>query len=646
LTFLTAVLAVSLAWSALSPAIFPVAAQGEDGTGVTTLTGQVAATNPLIFDTFTEPFMLLTDLTAFVERDLTLPLPSPVQVTANLEGNLGEGAAFTMALPIRPQGDVNDVDQGGPGGGVQIYALDFQVNAVGDPFLNSHEMEGWPTALTSLRVETGTNEVIGGRVVVWAPDADQGFPTDFGADGKLFTADDPIAPVPAGWTVVDLEQRPFGLIRDDSVEVAILEGDVALKDLSALSYTAAFDALIAELRLRYPFTDFKRLDWDAIVAELRPLIEQAELDGDLLAFNLALMRLAVLMQDGHVGVAPPYGYLSQQFGGGLGVVLGQTDDGRVVVRCVAADSPAAAAGISAAAEIVGWNGQPVAQALAETEQLFAESTPLGVTLQRLSMLTRMPVGAAAAVAFVNPGEAERTAEVVAVDEPLGGDQPCGLDLADPAEMPVTVEVLDSGIGYLRINTFYDDMTLMTHSWEWALRRLRQLDVPALIIDVRANGGGLGALPLYFAGSFYDEEFELSRQVYVDETGQPLVSYTDRVQPTPVRWQRPVAVLIDSNCASACEIFAAAMAHDPDHLIVGRTPTAGVEAAVFPWLLPGNISFQAPLIALHDADGNVFLEGSGVPPTVQVPNTPETLLLAADNDAVLAAAETALGERIG
>ena len=640
LTLLVAIVLGSSA-SAVTMASQEAGETGE-GDGVTTLTGSVAVTNPLVFDTFTEPFILLTDLTAFVKRDRNLSLPSPVQLTANLEGYLNSGAAFTLPLPIRPQGAVNDVDRGGAGTGIQIYALDFQVNAVGDPFLNSLEMRGWPTALTSLRVETGTDEVSGGRVVVWAPDDAQGFPTDFGADGKLFTADDPIAPVPAGWTVVDLDQRPFGLIRDDTVEVAILEGDAALKDLSALSFTGAFDALVGELRVRYPFTAYKGLDWDAIVAEVRPRVEQAERDNDLLAFNLALMRLAVLMEDGHVGVAPPAGYFAQRLGGGVGVVLGQTDDERVVVRCVADGSPAAAAGMEPAAVVETWNGEPVGQALAAVEQLFAESTALGVTRQRLSLLARMPVGSAVTVGYRNPDEATtRTADLVAVADTAGFGEACGLDLGDPAAMPVTVEVLPSGLGYVRVNTFYDDLTLMTHAWEWALRRLRELDVPALIVDVRANGGGIGQLPLYFAGSFYDEPFVLSEQVYVDEAGRPIVGAADRVEPTPVRWERPVAVLIDASCASACEIFAAAMARDPAHLIVGRTPTAGVEAAVFPWVLPGGISFQAPLIALHDVEGSVFLEGVGVPPTVEVPNTPENLILAQGNDPELAAAEAAL-----
>ena len=108
----------------------------------------------------------------------------------------------------------------------------------------------------------------------------------------------------------------------------------------------------------------------------------------------------------------------------------------------------------------------------------------------------------------------------------------------------------------------------------------------------------------------------------------------------MRWDGPVAVLIDENCASACEIFAAAMAHDDDHLIVGQYPTAGVEAGIYPWQLPGDLYFQAS-IEYFEVDGEVWIEGAGVPPTVDVPVTVETLL--SDEDVVLDAAEEALEE---
>lgn len=614
------------------------------GTGVTTLVGEVAVSNPLIAEGFSEPYVLLADLANFVRRDINASPPPDPQAFGRLSGDLAR-ASFTLPLPIRPAGQTSDVDRGAPGSGVQIYSVDLQSNFVGDPFYGPFETEtGWAVSYSSLRIENGTWEVVGGVVVVWAPDAQQSFPTDFGPDGRLFTDDDPVALLAAGWTAIDLDPRPFARSREETVELPIREGDAGLKDLSDRGYAAGFDALVAELRIRYPFTDLKRIDWDTLVAEFRPLVEQAERDRDPLAFNVAMMRFAVRFGDGHVAVQLPTAYLLDRYGGGFGFTLGQTDAGAVIVRAVATGSAAAEAGIVPGARIVQWDGRPVADALAEQELVLSVSTPHAALLQRLALLPRRQEGARVGVRYRNPGApGPGTAELAAAEDRTGLRAALRGEQDDPARMPVTVEVLDSGIGYVRVDTFLDDLALVTHAWEWALGRLTELRVPALIVDVRGNGGGLGALATLFAGSFTAERYDLAENSFADPTGRLVYSGTIDIVPAPVRWGGPVAVLIDAGCASACEIFAAAMARDPAHLLVGQTPTAGVEAAIFPWNLPDDLYFQAPLGLLR-ANGEIFVEGTGVPPTIDVPVTRESLTT--DVDVVLAAAERALGRSAG
>ena len=501
--------------------------------------------------------------------------------------------------------------------------------------------------MSSLELTADTLEVTGGRLVVWAADDRQLFPTDFGADARLFTADDPVGPIAAGWTVVDLDQRPFAHLREAEVEVPILEGNDGITDLSASTYTQAFDQLVEELRRRYPFTAHKDLDWDRIVAEIRPQIEQAERRHDSIAFNLALMRFAVLMRDGHATVSPPVDWLVTNYGGGIGVYLGVTDDRRVTLRCVAPGLPAAQAGIEEAAEILTWNGEDPLAVAARTPQIFSASTDFNGELARLGIMGRMKPGKEVTLTYRNPGSSEvRSATLVAVEDPDGlSPNPCGEPVVDPAELPVTVEVLPSGIGYIKVNTFLADVTLMTRSWEWAIQRPNDLQVPALIVDMRLNDGGYIDLATYFAGSFYDEPFVLNTAFVADETGRPIDIGETRINPAPVQWTRPVAVIINPGCASACEIFTAAVAHDPQHLIVGRSPSAGVEARVASWYLPGGLFFSAPVAAFRNPDGSIFLEGVGVTPNVPVPNTPETLLVTPRDDAALEAAVQALQDLV-
>ena len=94
----------------------------------------------------------------------------------------------------------------------QVYAVAYWTNTWGDTYLEQRDQGGggWSTAYASTVVSTDPDtlyEVTGGKLLVFAPDDEQGFP-GFGADGKLFTDDDPVAPIPAGWSVIDLDQEP------------------------------------------------------------------------------------------------------------------------------------------------------------------------------------------------------------------------------------------------------------------------------------------------------------------------------------------------------------------------------------------------------------------------------------------------------
>ena len=89
----------------------------------------------------------------------------------------------------------------------------------------------------------------------------------------------------------------------------------------------------------------------------------------------------------------------------------------------------------------------------------------------------------------------------------------------------------------------------------------------------------------------------------------------------IHWDGNVAVLVDRNCASSCEQFAATMddIQSDAIMIVGNTPSAGVYAAITSWALPKDITFQAPYVR-YEMDGKIFLESQGVEPDVLVPVT--------------------------
>ena len=629
------------------------------GSGVSQVHGTVKITNQFQLGDTAEPMIALIDLTAFIKRNHDLHLPYADQVIAGVYTDpitgvtdLSSGAEYTMQLPIEPRGMVNDVAHGKGGSGVMTFAVDFDTNAVGDSFMGHYEWTGWPGGADGLEFDPGTYEVAQGKFLVWSPDDKQMFPTGFGADGKLFTADDPIGPIGKGWTVVTVDadhSKPFSFSRDMHSEVPILEGLSANNDLSNLSYTAAFDELVKELKLRYTYTDFKHLNWDTMVAAIRPLVETAEKDKSTEEFNIAILKFELLFHDGHVGGSTPAAYFAKQTSGGLGMVLGQTDDGTVIVTQVLPTLPADKAGIKVGAVITQWNGQPVAKAVAATPLEFVtESSPIPTLLQQLRYITRSPVGTKFSLEVQNPDDsAAKAVDLVSVKESASSKASSFYKGTSPADMPITYKVIQTGgktYGYIKINTFESDSVLMTRTWEQAINTFNQLQIPALIVDVRQNGGGSGLLATYFAGSFTSTSFELNESYQADKNGTFVYTGKTMIDPAPAQWTSPVAIMVGPACASACEIFSAAVAHDPNHQVVSKYPSAGIEASVEAWTLPDNLYFQAPTGRLIDpVTKGPFLEGVGVQPTVKVPVTKETLL--SSDDVELAAAEATLDKAV-
>lgn len=627
--------------------------------GVTQIHGTVRITNQFQLGDTAEPMVALIDLTAFIKRDRNLHLPFADQTIAGVytdpttgATDLAKGAEYTMPLPIEPRGIVNNVAHSKGGKGVMLFAVDFDTNAIGDAFMGSYEWAGWPGGADGLEFDPGTGEIAQGEFLVWAPDNNELVPTGFGPDGKLFTDDDPVSPVKQGWTVIKIladKTVSFQQIRTAHADVPILEGLSANNDLSNLSYTAAFDELVKELKLRYVFTDFKHLNWDQIVKDIRPLVQQAEQDQSTDEFNVAILKFVAEFHDGHVGTSPPQNYFNQQTGGGMGLVLGQLDDGTVIAREVAPKLPADQAGVKAGAKITQWNGKPIADAVKSVPLLFqSESSPIPTLLQQLIYLERSPVGTKVSIQFQNPGDSSsKTADLTSVKEQVSLRDAPLVKSQNLIDMPLSFNVLQQGnkyYGYIKITTFETDSVYLTRSWETALNTFNQVGVQSLIVDMRENGGGNGILATYFAGSFYTDPFELFETFQADKNGKFVSIGKTMIQPAPVQWTGPVALLVGPDCASACEVFSGAVAHDTNHLIVGFYPTAGIEASVEAWTLPDGLYFQAPTGRLVDpTTQQPFLEGVGVQPNVKVPVTVANLL--STGDPQLTAAEKAIDKQM-
>ncbi|MCY3934703.1 MAG: S41 family peptidase [Chloroflexi bacterium] len=480
---------VGLAFAPLAAqdtAIPPATIQNDEG-GPIRITGEVSYTNVFFTDGVAEPLVILEDQAGFVDRDVNFIMPTASQVLGQITSDFFTSPfTYSISLPIEPAASLRDVDQDGEEDrGVMVYAVAYWNNVYGDPYLEQRDLYGggWSNAYVSTRLSSQIetlNEIVGGVLLVYAPEAGQGFPSGFGEDSLLFTEDDPIVALPAGYTVVNLDEDPFTFDRSREATIDLIEGEGAeLHDFSDLPYDEAFDAMIEHMSTRYAFSELKGVDWETISAEHRPAFvtfaedsaqatelrqqaeERAELAETLLseaedealseeevaalqtaaetlqskaddllaeaddldtatdvAYQRALMGYTWAIDDGHHG-SSAFDIQGFQYetAGGLGIAIRELDDGRVIVNYNGEGEPAHEAGVELGAEIIAINGQPIADVIVENVPWSSPfSTEHTRRLQQLRYVTRFPLGESVTLTFRNP-EAEEVDEVTL--EPSG-----------------------------------------------------------------------------------------------------------------------------------------------------------------------------------------------------------------------------------
>jgi C-terminal processing protease CtpA/Prc len=609
------------------------------------ITGGFTVTNGFVFENyFVENAVALVDMHGFVTRDNYWELPVASQVLGFLNVDVPNlTGTYQLSLPERPLGVFNDVDNNGnTDTGVQIFAVSYFPNFASGPYSEGDDKTfGWPSYLASVKTDAAKDyEVTGGKLVVWAPDGNQEFPTGFGADVKLFTADDPVAPIAAGWTIVDLDQSPFAFVKEAVPQLTLYEpADFAVKDYSNLSYTESFDKLIEFLRTHYAFNGYSDIqpNWDALVTKFKPLIQQAETNKDPKAFWTALNDFTWAFKDGHVGMSDPNDYYTDLFtqatAGGYGFAIRELDDGRTVVIYVLDSGPAATAGMKVGAVVTEFNGKPIKDAIGEvTPWTLPQSSDLDIRYQQARYLLRTTLGTEATVTFTNPGGAAQTVTLKAIAERNSFSRTSVYFNVDTSPtLPVEYSILDSGVGYVKINSYSDDLNLTFRLFKRAMDDFTANSVPGIIIDLRYNSGGN---PIGLAGFLTNQDIPMPQGYsYSEATGKfEKNGVPGRIIPNVEQYSfDKMVVLVGPGCASACEDEAYSFSKVPGMIVVGMFPTQGTMADVGDGQIsmPDGISMQFPTERFILDDGSLFLQGTGVQPTLRVPITEENVVSTED-----------------
>jgi len=408
--------------------------------------------------------------------------------------------------------------------------------------------------------------------------------------------------------------------------------------------------------------DFNGVDWQAVREELRPQAANAQNRREIrMVMNEALGRLG----QSHFGIIPqasteaptkttahdnstsPNTSSNDAPISNTDAIIpdesasdGQGDadtgidvriiDGQAVVSSVRNDSPAQHAGVQTGWILAQVRSNVIQDQLEELAESIDEDE---IEIYGVSMITTQlmgPENSTIDLTFLDGDDNEVELEITR--EPMPGEfvkfgnlppMSTHLDWSRFTTESASGNPID--IGVIKFNVW---MMPIASKFEKAMYELR--DVDGIIIDLRGNPGGIGALSSAISRFLMDEKGSLGtmkmRGAELSFNVEPVVVTTwgEPIDP----FVGPIAVLTDSGTASTSEVFAGGL-QSLGRIQVFGTRSAGMALPAGMDKLPsGDVLLHA--IADFVTSTGYQLEHGGVVPDHQIPLTREDLLKGIDS----------------
>lgn len=412
---------------------------------------------------------------------------------------------------------------------------------------------------------------------------------------------------------------------------------LAMAAVGALAVPAAAETIyekdvqhaLAELpRHTGRFFELKNIDWPAVSGQFTEEAKGIKTDQEHLVL---LLRLVARLKDGHATVLPrektrdlklPEASVAQAGPGMFWCAIGEG------VYVKNSFSTAQAAGITPGMRILKVDGTPVLewieQRTAERGERSGSSTPTQALFMTLHWGLGRPVGTQLRLELQDLGGKPLEKTVIcqrATTIPWG---PAFFPPALQGDGDVRYGKLASGYGYIHFRRCPATLPELTDK---ALAELG--NVPGLILDFRANGGG-----------GFDHQTFMGRFVPAGRTLAFAARYASAGS-TP--YGGPMVVIVDGNTRSAGETASGQFKEDGRAYMIGESSTAGMSSSKATIELPSGlfalyVSNASNKGRFNDGRG---IEGVGVHPHEVVPY--KAADLAAGVDTLIARAEALLRE---
>ena len=281
-------------------------------------------------------------------------------------------------------------------------------------------------------------------------------------------------------------------------------------------------------------------------------------------------------------------------------------DGRAIVSSIAPESAAREAGVQTGWEVMKIGSSKVAELISRFADAGAHSRLIELmTVRALRSRLDGPVNSDVTVEF-----SDRNGRAISkrLTRRVASGEVARFGFLPPRVVNFESRKLPGDIEYVRFNIFLKPDLVVTRFGE-AMHDCGRC--PGVIIDLRGNPGGLGAMAMGIAGFLISQPDQKLGTMYMRSLPLRFVIF-----PRAEVYEGPVAILVDGFTASTAEIFAEGMQDLKRARIFGER-TAGAALPSQIERLPNGDGFQYAM-ANYISESGRQLEGNGVTPDVEVP----------------------------